>query len=240
LNGSHVEKPVTDAEVAAWNAAHAPKPEVEVAPGTDAPVAPGTDAPPVVDLTEARYAAVGRAVTVIAEHLGDSLIGSLARALERPQFAHCIAEVVRHVGQALSAPAGTEDPNAGALRDALAELQQQAREQAQEKLPRILVAGLKPNQIEELRTEYAERARLVFWKQTDSAHLLKSQMPGVQAAVAMVGKMGHVTDAALAQGMKSRSRAYVRVSGGVSSVKKGVERAIKMLALESAGHFVAH
>lgn len=178
--------------------------------------------------------AIGVVVQAFGGLIREAFTDAIAKALTSPHVAAAFAEVIRPLAQQSAiVPDEHDDAPAGVPVDIETAIQlSQEHRKEREELPRVLVAGLLPNQIKKVQEHFAGRVNLRFWKSSDSGAMLRKQIPGIDAAVGMVGFMGHSADHTLS----ARAPTYLRASGGVTSVKHQIEKALKMLELERNGH----
>lgn len=183
------------------------------------------------------------AIGVIGKAFGglirDALADALTRALTNPEVAASFAEVLRPAMRSalISEPEPSPpSPQLSLLPEAAEAAQEHKRER--EDLPRILVAGLLPAQIEEIKNTYSDRAALRFWRSDETVDQLRRQLPGVDAAVAS-RFMSHPPDHVLSDRQKRHGLTFLRCHGGMSSIKHGIERALKVIELERAGHIAS-
>jgi hypothetical protein len=94
------------------------------------------------------------------------------------------------------------------------------------RLPRILVAGMKPNQSQVVTKAFQGRADFRFWESSEAIDQLKRMAEHVDAAVGMTSFLGHPAD----QALRARVPIYIAYQGGVTTVKNGVEKALRRLA----------
>lgn len=203
--------------------------ESGIAASAPIPAAGAVSSPGSLD---AAFAVIGKAFGGI---IRDALADGIARALTNPAVAASFAEVLRPLvvqSAAIAEPVHDEPSPQQTLPLDVAAQEAKAHKREREDLPRVLVAGMLPTQIHKIEEAFAGRATLRFWKSSDSQALLRKQVPGIDAAVGMVGFMGHSADHILA----SRAPTYLRASGGVTSVKRQIEQALKMVSLERSGH----
>lgn len=195
------------------------------------------ETPPAVDETPSKYEAIGLAVSILAEEFGDIISNALTKAIADPKTAATLAGLLGRVTTHADAPAVDSEP-LHAEPDESPESSESPtaarspRSHPRERLPRVLVAGLLPDQIEVLKKSFRGRADLRFWKSSDAVSMLRKQVGTVDAAVGWVSYMNHSPDALLS----SRAPTYYRARGGITSVKTQIERAIKVVQLEHAGH----
>jgi hypothetical protein len=228
------DEPIPIVERANGSAASASS--LQASPPSDVSETPTEDVsetPTTIDDDEQKFARIGRAVTVLADHFGDALVDAIAKALTSPRVARTLSEILNPSTSAES-PAAV-DPEPPEPHSELT-FDEPKRKRERERLPRVLVAGLLPSQIHEIGKAFQGRADLRYWKSSDAVSLLRKQVQGCDAAVGMVLKMNHSPDAVL----QSRAPTYFRAKGGVTTVKREIERALKVIQLERGGHVVQH
>lgn len=181
-------------------------------------------------------AAVGRTVMELVGAFESVLTRAIAKAITSPAFAQTLSEVLGRTASAPSATAARLERPAHDPYDPHAPMPDRPanppRNAPRARLPRILVAGLLPSQISEVRRAFHGRADLRFWKSSDAAALLRKQCESVDAGVGWVRFMGHSAEAIL----KSKAPTYVPANGGITQLTDRIEHALKIVTLEAAGH----
>lgn len=96
------------------------------------------------------------------------------------------------------------------------QMKEQSKEEEKEYLPKILIAGLIPIQMEEIKKEFGDVFNLRFWQQDSSYKQLRNSSKGVDKIIVNNSFVSHqVTNIANASGVD-----VIQFSGGVSGLKE--------------------
>lgn len=85
--------------------------------------------------------------------------------------------------------------------------------------PKVLIAGLLPQQAGMIQSEFGEVFDLTFWKD-ESLHALKSRAESAAVTITFTSKIGHAAESAI----KATSTEYRRCVGGMTSLRDMLTR----------------
>ena len=85
--------------------------------------------------------------------------------------------------------------------------------------PKVLIAGLLPQQAGMIQSEFGEVFDLAFWKD-ESLHALKSRAESAEVTITFTSKIGHAAESAI----KTTSTEYHRCVGGMTSLRDMLTR----------------
>jgi len=145
--------------------------------------------------------------------LKDPLEALILQALAKPTVRDAILAIVT-ANFAVSVPlaAASQPTNVITLRH-------------KDKLPTVLVGGLKGHQITEISNTFKGKLDVVFWSSDRSLQELKQKAPHCEHAFGFINFISHAADAI----MKARSPHYHQVSGGLDTLKKQMAKLVRKI-----------
>jgi hypothetical protein len=192
--------------------------EPVVAPAVEAPV---VEEPAAVEVQPLLHDddPPPRAIDVLADAIVATSADIIGRILTHESVRTAIASLITSMFIPSSQPQHAEQETAAAT--------QPPRDPVTgfvKPLPRVLIAGLEPRQIEDVKERYGSKLDLAFWKKDQSTHSLKRLAKDADVVIGITKFISHPMDQSMMATAKER---YVRHAYGVSALLPRLETIVK-------------